>query len=115
MIEKGGKAMLKLRQPDYDEIRRHGEETYPYECCGVLLGRVDGDTRIVGASVRCRNTRTDSAKDRYEIDPGELVHIQRGARADSTLSAFITLIPIIPHAGREWISTRHIGWAAPTS
>ena len=81
MIEKGGDAMLKLCQPDYDEIRRHGEETYPYECCGVLLGRVDGDTRIVSASVRCRNTRTDSARDRYEIDPVELVHIQRDARA----------------------------------
>ena len=32
--------MLKLRQLIYDEIRRHGEETYPYECCGALLGRV---------------------------------------------------------------------------
>ena len=47
----------------------------------MLFRSVDGDTRIVGASVRCRNTRTDSAKDSYEIDPGELVRIQRDARA----------------------------------
>ena len=72
--------MLKLRQPIYDEIRRHGEETYPDECCGALLGRAEGDTRIVSASVRCRNTRTDSASDRYEIDPAEAARIQRDAR-----------------------------------
>ena len=72
--------MLKLRQLIYDEIRRHGEETYPYECCGALLGKVEGDARIVSASVRCRNTRTDSANDRYEIDPVEVVRIQRDAR-----------------------------------
>ena len=72
--------MLKLRQPIHDEIRRHGEETYPYECCGALLGRVEADTRIASATVRCRNMRADSASDRYEIDPAEAVRIQRDAR-----------------------------------
>ena len=43
MIERR-RSMLKLRQPDYEEIRRHGEETYPFECCGVLLGNVEGGT-----------------------------------------------------------------------
>jgi proteasome lid subunit RPN8/RPN11 len=71
--------MLRLRQVDYDEIRRHGEETYPSECCGVLLGGIEGDARIVSTTVRCRNTRTDSSQDRYEIDPVELVRIQREA------------------------------------
>ena len=75
-----GQNMLKLRQSDYDEIRRHGEETYPFECCGALLGRFEGDTRIVSASVRCGNVRADSAKDRYEIDPVEVARIQRDAR-----------------------------------
>jgi proteasome lid subunit RPN8/RPN11 len=72
--------MLKFRQPDYDEIRRHGEDTYPYECCGVLLGTQEGDNREVLATVRCGNTRTDSPQNRYNIDPRELVRIQRQAR-----------------------------------
>jgi proteasome lid subunit RPN8/RPN11 len=71
--------MLRLRQSDYDEIRHHGEETYPYECCGVLLGGVEGEARVVSASVRCRNTRTDSPQNRYEIDPVEVIRIQRDA------------------------------------
>jgi len=72
--------MLKLRQTDYDEIRRHGEKTYPHECCGVLLGAIAADdTREVQATVRCGNTRIDSPQNRYNIDPRELVRVQREA------------------------------------
>ena len=72
--------MLRLSHKDYDEIRRHGEETYPHECCGVLLGQMDGDVRNVTSTARCGNTRTDSPQNRYHIDPKELVRIQREAR-----------------------------------
>ena len=73
--------MLKISSKDYDEIRRHGEETYPHECCGVLLGQMEDDVRIVTSTARCGNTRTDSPQNRYHIDPKELVRIQREARA----------------------------------
>ena len=72
--------MLKITGKDYDAIRRHGEETYPHECCGVLLGQMDGDLRTVTSTARCGNTRIDSPQNRYHIDPKELVRIQREAR-----------------------------------
>jgi proteasome lid subunit RPN8/RPN11 len=72
--------MLKISPRDYAEIRRHGEETYPHECCGVLLGQMDGDVRTVTSIARCGNTRTDSPQNLYHIDPKELVRIQRHAR-----------------------------------
>jgi len=72
--------MLKLTQSDFEEIRRHGEETYPHECCGALLGHAEAGTNIVVQTVRAGNTRTDSAHNRYNIAPQELVKIQRQAR-----------------------------------
>jgi len=72
--------MLKLSQSAYAVLRLHGEETYPHECCGILLGEMNGDERIVSAVVRCDNTRTDSRENRYHIDPRELVKIQREGR-----------------------------------
>src|SRR5438270_9888897 len=72
--------MLKVNRKEYDALRRHGEETYPHECCGVLLGRMDGDERIVTSIARCGNTRADSPHNRYNIDPRELVRIQREGR-----------------------------------
>ena len=79
--------MLNIGYHDYEALRAHGEETYPHECCGVLLGKnIPGEqnnpTAInqVQHIVRAGNTRTDSAHNRYNIAPQELVRIQRQAR-----------------------------------
>src|SRR5882757_3700883 len=73
--------MLHIQYPDYVALRAHGEETYPNECCGVLLGKsVAGEGNHVQQIVRAGNTRTDSAHNRYNIAPQELVKIQRQAR-----------------------------------
>jgi proteasome lid subunit RPN8/RPN11 len=72
--------MLKLTASDYDVIRRHGEETYPNECCGILLGVAQGDTRTVRAAVRCTNACAESPQTRYDIDPRELVRVLRETR-----------------------------------
>jgi proteasome lid subunit RPN8/RPN11 len=73
--------MLKVPQSAYASLRRHGEETYPHECCGVLLGQIDEDgVRRVTSVARAGNTRTDSAHNRYNIDPKELIRIQGEGR-----------------------------------
>jgi proteasome lid subunit RPN8/RPN11 len=73
-------STLRISQAVYDAIRAHGEETYPRECCGALLGRSAGDGWRIEASARAGNTRTDSAHNRYQIAPAELVKIEREAR-----------------------------------
>jgi proteasome lid subunit RPN8/RPN11 len=72
--------MLKLSFAHYEALRAHGEETYPHECCGVLLGIAGPEGNQVRDLVRAGNTRTDSAHNRYNIAPEELVAIQRKAR-----------------------------------
>ncbi len=69
-----------MPQAVYDAIRAHGEETYPDESCGALLGRSSPDGWIVVAAVRAVNTRTDSAHSQYHIAPAELVKIESEAR-----------------------------------
>jgi proteasome lid subunit RPN8/RPN11 len=73
--------MLRIPPKDYEALRRHGEETYPHECCGILLGRTEDDgTRVVTSTERCGNTRTDSPQNRYNIDPRDHIRIQREGR-----------------------------------
>jgi len=73
--------MIKLSQSDYASLRQHGEETYPHECCGVLLGQFgDNGLKTVSRIARCGNTRDDSPHNRYHIDPKELIRIQREGR-----------------------------------
>ena len=72
--------MLKISFQDYQALRAHGVETYPHECCGVLLGHAADAGNEVVEVVRAGNTRTDSAHNRYNISPEELVKIQRQGR-----------------------------------
>ena len=73
--------MLKLSQSSYVSLRQHGDETYPHECCGVLLGQFDDNgAKIVSRIARCGNTRADSPHNRYHIDPRDLIRIQREGR-----------------------------------
>ena len=77
--------MLRIHYKEYEALRAHGEETYPNECCGVLLGKNtpgNGTEAMnpVQQIVHACNTRTDSAPNRYHIAPQELVKIQRQAR-----------------------------------
>jgi proteasome lid subunit RPN8/RPN11 len=74
--------MLKIVQPVYEEIRSHGERTYPYECCGVLLGDAVDGFRIVRKSIACVNARIDSLENRYSIATRDLIRIQSASREE---------------------------------
>ena len=37
MANTSTRLVLKISDTVYSELRSHGEETYPHECCGVLL------------------------------------------------------------------------------
>ena len=63
-------------------IRAHAAADYPHECCGFLVGRSEGDLVTVLRTVPAANLRDDSPRNRFEIDPGELVKTDRAARAD---------------------------------
>src|SRR5215469_18381029 len=98
--------MLKLSRVAYDALRRHGEETYPHECCGVLLGRFEeGCVRTVARTARSGDTRTDSAHNRYNIHPKELVRIQReGRERGEDIVGFYHSHPDHP---AQWSKTDH--------
>jgi proteasome lid subunit RPN8/RPN11 len=72
--------MLRLSRRIYEMLRRHGEETYPYECCGALIGRFAGEIHEVTEAIRTENRRVDSAHNRYQIAPQDLIRIQRKAQ-----------------------------------
>jgi proteasome lid subunit RPN8/RPN11 len=72
---------LRIHRTLFEQLRRHGEQTYPHECCGVLVGEFDeAGNKTVRTVVQCGNARTDSPRNRYQISPAELVRIQREAR-----------------------------------
>lgn len=52
-------------------------ETYPNECCGLIIGTAEDDVRTGDRSWRCGNLNTERAVDRYELDPRDMLAAQR--------------------------------------
>ena len=62
-----------------DALRRLAAASYPVEGCGVLLGRFGAEPSVVEA-MPGRNLVTERARDRYELDPLDILAAERGAR-----------------------------------
>ncbi len=73
-------SVLHLPRSVYRDLRAHGEEAWPHECCGALLGRSIPDGWQVDSLVRAANIRAGSSFDRYEIAPADLAGIVLEAR-----------------------------------
>ncbi|MEX0822063.1 MAG: M67 family metallopeptidase [Rhodothermales bacterium] len=63
-----------------DHIRRHGEETYPEECCGFLIGRLREGRNDVFSARRAVNRNKHRREDRYVIAPEDYREADRAAR-----------------------------------
>jgi proteasome lid subunit RPN8/RPN11 len=56
-------------------IRAHGQETYPHECCGAIVGRNDR----VGAIVALPNTTEEGPRRRFLVRPSDYREAERRA------------------------------------
>jgi proteasome lid subunit RPN8/RPN11 len=71
--------MLIVDQRILDDIHRHALETYPKECCGILVGSDSGDDRFINEAHRAKNLREEQ-HDRYLIDERKLIEVIRTIR-----------------------------------
>ena len=79
-----------VRQSDLAEgvaaaIRRHGEETFPHECCGALIGSGD---RVI-AAVPLPNTTEEGPRRRFLVRPSDYrMAEQRASKLGGDLLGF---------------------------
>jgi proteasome lid subunit RPN8/RPN11 len=77
-----------------EKIREHGVETYPYECCGAMLGRdlglgenavsdkkSDSVSREVLSLFPLVNRRDDSPRNRFSVTADDVRDAEKTARA----------------------------------
>ena len=60
---------IKVKSGHLDQIRKHGEKTYPYECCGFLVGAREGEVNVLAEVHAAVNERQESRETRYLITP----------------------------------------------
>ena len=71
--------MLKIPTNILRGIYDHTEQSYPHECCGLMIGTMTEtrDARVVHTFRKCRNLNTDRSHDRYDMDPKDMLKVQR--------------------------------------
>lgn len=86
---------MKVKSEHLEMIAAHGEECYPQECCGVLLGRVEGDEVVLLEVVWTENGWNEemaerleemgmggkTKRERYCVAPQTLLKLQKDARS----------------------------------
>lgn len=75
--------MIRISEEHLTDMRQHGERDYPFECCGLMLGRFESDGhKVVAETYPISNAREEAAKrNRFLIRPEELMRGEKCARA----------------------------------
>jgi proteasome lid subunit RPN8/RPN11 len=77
--------VIEIVEQHLTEMRQHGERDYPFECCGLMLGRFESNGhKVVVETYPISNAREEAAKrNRFLIRPEELMRGEKYARAKS--------------------------------
>ena len=67
-----------LSPPAVAELRRLAVAAYPDEGCGVLVGATGATLQVT--AVTCGSNLAARARDRFELDPLDILHAERQAR-----------------------------------
>jgi proteasome lid subunit RPN8/RPN11 len=78
---------VSLSSPAREVIRRHGQETYPHECCGALIGY--SDPPLILVALPLPNNTEEGPRRRFLIRPEDYREAEQAARAaDLSLLGF---------------------------
>ena len=72
--------MIRVASEPWQEMIAHARSTYPNECCGAMLGKIDGADKDVLMAMRLENASAGSQAARYDIRPEDLLAADREAR-----------------------------------
>ena len=70
---------MKISAELREQMRALGEKAYPNEGCGILLGGFGDEIEVVEVR-EGTNLREDRARDRYILDPKDILQAEKDAR-----------------------------------
>ena len=72
--------MIEINTKPWQTMVLHAERTYPNECCGAMLGHIQGGKKIVTEAVPLENVFAGAQGERYEVRPEDLLAADKAAR-----------------------------------
>jgi proteasome lid subunit RPN8/RPN11 len=72
--------MVRLSGKLVDEIEFHAEQTYPEECCGMMLGFSKGGIHFIEEVIKIDNRQDENRRRRFFITPDQYRQAEQLAR-----------------------------------
>jgi len=72
--------MIRIETEPWSAIVAHARRTYPNECCGAMLGSLEGESKVVRQAVALENAFSGEQAARYELRPEDLLAADKAAR-----------------------------------
>lgn len=72
--------MIRVEPAAWDVMVSHAQDKFPNECCGAMIGVIDGDEKTVRLAIPMENAFTGPQAARYELRPEDLMQADREAR-----------------------------------
>ena len=73
--------MIRIEPEPWANMVAHARQTYPNECCGAMLGSIDGAGKTVRVALPLENAFDGVQAARYELRPQDLLGADKIARA----------------------------------
>lgn len=73
----GRGIMIDIKKNHIDQIKEHAQKDYPYECCGILLGKFENGEKTVTQVLEILNEKEDENKhNRYLIPSSKILETE---------------------------------------
>ena len=72
--------MIKIEPAAWETMVSHARATYPDECCGAMIGAIEGETKTVQFAVTLANAYGGAKGARYELRQDDLLAADAEAR-----------------------------------
>lgn len=96
--------MLKIKKELLEKIKSQAEKDYPYETCGIMIGKEEDGIRVVYELLVVENANKERKNDRYEINPKDYMRAE--AYADEKRIADSRYIPLSSRSSRHGFKNR---------
>lgn len=73
--------MISIDSKAWETMVAHAESKFPNECCGAMIGNIDGGQKRVTLAVPLENAFAGAQGARYELRPQDLLEADRHARS----------------------------------
>ena len=72
--------MIILAKTHLSDIKNHAIKTYPFECCGAMLGHIEGDQKKVKEIIRLENESNEDQRRRFKITNADYQALENDAK-----------------------------------